>query len=96
MLTHILRKCQSGAWQSNGKRNTETVWGNTACNPTPQESRAVCPVGTQVTGCGYALQSIWGGTNAPDSFSPLANGAGCTLRVGGAPQACFKVWAACR
>ncbi len=71
------------------------MWSGSFTGRSPGEGTR-CPVGTQVTGCGYALQSIWGGTNAPDSFSPLANGTGCTLSVGGAPQACFKVWAACR
>lgn len=88
--------CQSGRWKSSNIRDTRTAWGNTACYPSPQESTAFCPAGTQVTGCGYVLQSFWGGTNAPDSFYPLANGTGCSLSVGGAPQACFKVWAACR
>ncbi|EMZ4696585.1 shufflon system plasmid conjugative transfer pilus tip adhesin PilV, partial [Salmonella enterica] len=88
--------CQSGRWKSSDIRDTRTAWGNTACYPSPQESTAFCPAGTQVTGCGYVLQSFWGGTNAPDSFYPLANGTGCSLSVGGAPQACFKVWAACR
>lgn len=92
----LRQTCQSGRWKSSDIRDTRTAWGNTACYPSPQESTAFCPAGTQVTGCGYVLQSFWGGTNAPDSFYPLANGTGCSLSVGGAPQACFKVWAACR
>lgn len=92
----LRQTCQSGRWKSSDIRDTRMAWGNTACYPSPQESTAFCPAGTQVTGCGYVLQSFWGGTNAPDSFYPLANGTGCSLSVGGAPQACFKVWAACR
>lgn len=88
--------CQSGRWQSNNTADTRVVWGNSACYPSDAPSVAACPVGTQVTGCGYALSSFWGGTNAPDSFSPVADGTACTLNVGKAPQACFKVWAACR
>lgn len=88
--------CQSGRWKSNNTADTRVVWGNSACYPSDAPSVAVCPAGTQVTGCGYALNSFWGGTNAPDSFSPAADGSACTLNVGKAPQACFKVWAACR
>lgn len=81
---------------SNNTADTRVVWGNAACFPSDEPSVAVCPAGTQITGCGYALSSFWGGTNAPDSFSPVADGTACTLNVGKAPQACFKVWAACR
>lgn len=88
--------CQSGRWKSNNTADTRVVWGNSACYPSDAPSVAVCPAGTQVTGCGYALNRFWGGTNAPDSFSPAADGSACTLNVGKAPQACFKVWAACR
>lgn len=88
--------CQSGIWKSNNTADTRVVWGNSACYPSDAPSVAVCPAGTQVTGCGYALNSFWGGTNAPDSFSPAADGSACTLNVGKATQACFKVWAACR
>ncbi|EGL1840065.1 shufflon system plasmid conjugative transfer pilus tip adhesin PilV [Salmonella enterica] len=88
--------CQSGRWKSNNTADTRVVWGNAACFPSDEPSVAVCPAGTQITGCGYALSSFWGGTNAPDSFSPVADGTACTLNVGKAPQACFKVWAACR
>ncbi|ECI0840860.1 shufflon system plasmid conjugative transfer pilus tip adhesin PilV, partial [Salmonella enterica subsp. diarizonae] len=88
--------CKSGRWQSNNNEDTRIVWGNYACFPSDAPSVAECPVGTQVTGCGYSLSSFWGGTNAPDSFSPVADGTACTLSVGKAPQACFKVWAACR
>lgn len=91
-----LPQCQSGRWKSNNTADTRVVWGNSACYPSDAPSVAVCPAGTQVTGCGYALNSFWGGTNAPDSFSPVADGTACTLNVGKAPQACFKVWAACR
>lgn len=88
--------CQSGRWKSNNTADTRVVWGNSACFPSDAPSVAVCPARTQVTGCGYALVGFWGGTNAPDSFSPVADGTACTLNVGKAPQACFKVWAACR
>lgn len=88
--------CQSGRWKSNNTADTRIVWGNSACFPSDAPSVAVCPARTQVTGCGYALTGFWGGTNAPDSFSPVADGTACTLNVGKAPQACFKVWAACR
>ncbi|MDJ7338959.1 shufflon system plasmid conjugative transfer pilus tip adhesin PilV [Salmonella enterica] len=88
--------CQSGRWKSNNTEDTRIVWGNSACFPSDAPSVAVCPARTQVTGCGYALVGFWGGTNAPDSFSPVADGTACTLNVGKAPQACFKVWAACR
>ncbi|EBP0138878.1 shufflon system plasmid conjugative transfer pilus tip adhesin PilV [Salmonella enterica] len=88
--------CKSGRWKSNNNEDTWIVWGNYACFPSDAPSVAVCPAGTQVTGCGYSLTSFWGGTNAPDSFAPVADGTACTLSVGKAPQACFKVWAACR
>ncbi|EBU8977119.1 shufflon system plasmid conjugative transfer pilus tip adhesin PilV, partial [Salmonella enterica subsp. enterica serovar Java] len=88
--------CQSGRWKSNNTADTRVVWGNPACFPSDAPSVAVCPARTQVTGCGYVLTSFWGGTNAPDSFAPVADGTACTLSVGKAPQACFKVWAACR
>ncbi|HGG6755711.1 TPA: shufflon system plasmid conjugative transfer pilus tip adhesin PilV [Salmonella enterica subsp. enterica serovar Java] len=88
--------CQYGRWKSNNNEDTRIVWGNYACFPSDAPSVAVCPARTQVTGCGYSLTSFWGGTNAPDSFAPVADGTACTLSVGKAPQACFKVWAACR
>lgn len=92
----LRQTCQYGRWKSNNNEDTRIVWGNYACFPSDAPSVAVCPARTQVTGCGYSLTSFWGGTNAPDSFAPVADGTACTLSVGKAPQACFKVWAACR
>ncbi|EMR5620911.1 shufflon system plasmid conjugative transfer pilus tip adhesin PilV [Salmonella enterica] len=86
-----LLSCVNGVWASGGMNKTQVVFSSSA--------NVYCPVGTQVTGCGYQLTSYKKNGNSPDGVYPIATAegyTGCYLAHGGYAQATFNVWAACR